>query len=74
MAALKPVGVNTTFATSTSSTQTGAISQQSDSLRIVAESAGVHVTFGPNPTATVDNFYVSATDDEVINDAPLIVR
>jgi hypothetical protein len=71
MAALKPVGVNTTFATSTSSTQTGAISQQSDSLRIVAETAGVHVAFGPNPTATVDNYYVSPTDDQIISLGPV---
>jgi hypothetical protein len=58
---VKPVGVNTTFASSTSSTQSVAIPLKTDSLRVVAEGAGVYVAIGANPTATVDNLYVPTT-------------
>jgi len=71
MTALKPVGVNTTFATSTTSAQSVNILQQSDSIRVVAEGAGVHVAIGTNPTATVDNFYVGVTDDQQISLGPV---
>ena len=71
MAALKPVGINTTFASSTSSAQSGAISHQSDAIRVVAEGAGVHVAIGTNPTATVDNYYVSSTEPETITIGPI---
>lgn len=71
MAATRPVGVNTTFATSTSSAQTGVFAKQSDTLRIVAESAGVHVAIGTNPTATVDNFYVPTLDDTNLSLGPV---
>ena len=71
MTALKPVGVNTTFATSATSAQTGAIAQQSDSIRVVAETAGVHVAIGTNPTATVENFYVPTTDATEISLGPV---
>lgn len=71
MTALKPVGVNTTFATSTTSAQSVAISQQTDSIRVVAETTGVHVAIGTNPTATVDNFYVTSTEPEVISLGPV---
>lgn len=63
---VKPVGVNTTFASSTSSTQSVAIPLKTDSIRIVCEDAGVHVAIGTNPTATVDNLYVPITDVELI--------
>ena len=71
MTALKPVGVNTTFATSTTSEQSVNIPQKSDSIRVVAEGAGVHVAIGTNPTATVDNFYVGTSDDQQISIGPV---
>ena len=71
MTALKPVGVNTTFSTSTASAQSANIAQQSDSIRIVAETAGVHVAIGTNPTATVENFYVPTTDATEISLGPV---
>jgi len=71
MTALKPVGVNTTFATSTTSAQSVEIAQKSDSVRVVAEGAGVHVAIGTNPTATVDNFYVPTTDATEISLGPV---
>ena len=71
MTALKPVGVNTTFATSVTSEDTDPIAQQSDSIRIVAVTEGVHVAIGTNPTATVDNFYVPVTDATEISLGPV---
>lgn len=71
MGALRPVGVNTTFATSTSSTQTSAIPQQSDTVRVVALDAGVHIAYGNNPTATSSNFFVSTTDTAEISLGPV---
>ena len=71
MTALKPVGVNTTFATGTGSTQSGAISQQSDSIRVVAITEGVHVAIGTDPTATVENFFVPVTDATEISLGPV---
>tara|TARA_B100000073_G_scaffold245099_1_gene205612 strand:+ start:6193 stop:6741 length:549 start_codon:yes stop_codon:yes gene_type:complete len=71
MAALKPVGINSTFATSATSASTAAIAQQTDSIRIVAETVGVHVAIGTNPTATTSDFYVSSTDDQVISIGPV---
>ena len=71
MAATRPVGVNTTFATSTSSTQSVVFAHQSDALRVVAEGAGVHVAIGTNPTATVDNYYVPTLDAEAISIGPV---
>lgn len=71
MSALKPVGINSTLSTTTSSSSTAAFSQQTDSLRVVAETAGVYVAIGTNPTATSENFYVSSTDSEVISLGPV---
>ena len=68
--ALNPVGVNTTFASGTTSAQSDPITMQSDSLRIVAETAGVYVAIGTNPTATDQNFYVSSIDTETIAIGP----
>ena len=67
MSALNPVGVNTTFASGTSSVASDALSLQSDSIRIVALSQGVHVAIGTNPVATDQNFFVTTTDPEVIS-------
>ena len=58
MSALKPVGVNTFFATSTTSARSEAISQQTDTIRVVCEGVGAHVAIGTLPVSTVDNFYV----------------
>jgi hypothetical protein len=69
--ATKPVGVNTTFATSSSSAQSVVFAHQSDSLRVVAEGVGVHVAFGTNPTATVDDFYVSSFEATEISLGPV---
>lgn len=58
---VKPVGVNTTFSSSTVSAQSVALPLKTDSIRVVCEGAGVHVAIGTNPTATVDNLYVPTT-------------
>lgn len=72
MGALKPVGVGTVFSTSTSSARSVAIPQQSDTIRVVAEGAGVHISAGVGePTATVDNFYVGTADNAEISIGPV---
>lgn len=71
MSATRPVGINSTIATSGTSTTTTAFQQQSDSLRIVAETAGVHVTYGANPVATTTDYYVSTTDTAEISLGPV---
>ena len=71
MTALKPVGVNTFFSTSTSSARSSAISQQTDTIRVVAESAGAHIAIGTLPTATVDDFYVGTSDATTISIGPV---
>ena len=74
MAATRSVGVNTTFGTSTSSAQSGIILRQSDTLRVVAEGAGVHVAIGTNPTATVDDYYVHTLDSSRISMGPVTTQ
>mgnify|MGYP001176405353 CR=1 FL=1 len=59
--AIKPVGINTVIATSTSSAQSSAISQQVENIRVVAESVGCYVAIGTNPVATNENFYVDSS-------------
>jgi len=71
MAALKPVGENQVIATSGTSAQSSAISQQSDALRVVAEGAGVHVAIGTNPTAAATHYYVSSNESDVITIGPI---
>ena len=66
MSALKPVGSNQVISSSGTSAQSSAISQQSDSLRIVSEGVGVHVAIGTNPTAVATDFYVSSNLSSVI--------
>ena len=70
MSALKPVGINTTISTSTTSAQSSVVSQQSDTIRVVAETVGVYVAIGTNPTATNENFYVGSTDSQRISIGP----
>ena len=60
--AIKPVGINSTVSTSTSSARTSAISQQTENIRVVAESVGCYVAIGTEPTATNENIYVSTSD------------
>jgi len=67
MAALKPVGVNTTLSTSGTSAQTIAIAQQCDAIRVAVEGAGVYVAIGTNPTATSTDYYVTTAEPEVIS-------
>jgi len=71
MGALRPVGINTTLATSNSSAQTAPIAQQSDTLRVVAIGTGIHVAYGNNPTATTSDFFVSTTDTSEISLGPV---
>ena len=59
--AIKPVGINTVIATSTSSAQSSAISQQVENIRVVAETVGCYVAIGTNPVATNENFYVDSS-------------
>ena len=58
MSALKPVGTGQVLATSTSAALSAAFNQQSDTIRVVAETAGCHVAIGANPVATAANLYV----------------
>ena len=71
MSALKPVGNNFVAATTNSSGVGATFSQKTDSVRIVAESAGVHVAIGTNPTAAATNVYVSTSDDLIISLGPV---
>jgi predicted metal-dependent TIM-barrel fold hydrolase len=59
--AIKPVGINTVLATSTTSAQSSAISQQVENIRVLAESVGCYVAIGTNPTATNEDFYVGVS-------------
>jgi len=65
----KPVGVNTFFALSSGSSVRGVatLSQQSDTLRVVAKGAGAHVAIGTLPTAAVTDYYVAAGEPETIS-------
>tara|TARA_R110002012_G_scaffold6194_1_gene28210 strand:+ start:159 stop:728 length:570 start_codon:yes stop_codon:yes gene_type:complete len=63
-----PVGINSALpinaSTSTRSVDTTA--HKTDALRVVAITAGAHVAIGTLPTATVQNYYVAAGEEEVI--------
>tara|TARA_R100000908_G_scaffold49605_1_gene24920 strand:- start:39 stop:596 length:558 start_codon:yes stop_codon:yes gene_type:complete len=70
--ALKAVGSNQTITTGTGATSTTAISQQTDTLRIVAEGAGCHVAIGTNPTAATTDIYIGISGgDEKISLGPV---
>lgn len=71
MACIKPVGINSVLTTSTSSVQTSAFLQKSDTLRVVTEGAGCHVAFGTNPTATDEDYYIPVTDPGRISLGPV---
>ena len=70
--ALKAVGTNQTITTSATPVLSAAISQQTDTLRIVAETVGVHVAIGTNPTAATTDIYIGTSGgDEKISLGPV---
>ncbi|MHA2023210.1 MAG: DUF7243 family protein [Candidatus Thorarchaeota archaeon] len=71
MSNVRPVGINSTLSTSTASVQTSAFQQQSDSVRILAEDAGVYVATGANPTATNENYYVGLQGSGTVSLGPV---
>ena len=71
MTAIRPVGINSTLSTTDTTQQTSAISQQSDNLRVVAETAGVYVNYGANPVSTNENIYVPVGEGEDISLGPV---
>ena len=58
--ALKPIGTCITQVTSASAVKTGPIAHKSDTLRLCAitKEAHVKVSFGSDPTATAEDFYI----------------
>ena len=74
MSALKAVGTGQVLSTSTSSAETTAFNQQTDRVRVVAESVGCHVAVGANPTATTADIYVSTGDPEEISLGPVAAQ
>jgi hypothetical protein len=71
MTAIRPVGINSTLSTTNTTQQTSAISQQSDTLRVVAETAGVYVNYGANPVSTNENIYIPVGEGEDISLGPV---
>ena len=69
MSAIKAVGTGQVISTTNgSATASNAFNQQTDTLRVVAESAGCHVAIGANPTATTSDIYVGVSGgDEKIS-------
>tara|TARA_B100000965_G_scaffold131035_1_gene109244 strand:+ start:269 stop:823 length:555 start_codon:yes stop_codon:yes gene_type:complete len=62
MSALKPVGTGQVITTgSGAAAASSAFNQQTDTLRVVAETSGCHVAIGANPTATTADVYVGIT-------------
>jgi len=74
MGALKPVGTGQVIATSTSAAASSAFDQQTDRIRVVAESAGCHVAVGANPTATTSDIYVGTSGAEEISLGPVAAQ
>ena len=71
-AALKTVGISSVLTTSSSSAvSTLPLAQQSDTIRVVAQTAGMHVAIGTNPTATAEDFFVTTTDTETLSIGPV---
>jgi len=65
----KPVGVNSSFAIANATNNRGVNTtlQQTDSLRVVAVTAGAHIAIGTLPTAAATNYYVAAGEAEVLS-------
>jgi hypothetical protein len=67
----KPVGSGSSIAiTSSTSVRSGAFSVQSDTLRVVALSAGAHVAIGTDPTASSLDYFVAAGTAETLALSP----
>ena len=71
--ALKPVGSGQVISTSGTAAASSAFKQQTDTLRIVAEGAGVHVAIGTLPVAVATDIYVPSGGggDEKISLGPV---
>lgn len=70
--ALKPVGSGQVISTSGTAAASAAFKQQTDTLRVVAEGAGVHVAIGTLPVAVATDIYVPAEGgDEKISLGPV---
>lgn len=54
----RPVGTGSSFSISGTSSQSGIISKQIDTLRVVSVGSDCHVAIGTNPTATNSDYYV----------------
>jgi len=50
---------------STSSAQTAATGASTEYVRVIADTDGVHIAFGANPTATTSSTYLGANDPEI---------
>ena len=67
MAAFKTVGATGTVTATASKVQSGAISQQSSYLRVVATAAPAQVAVGGNPTASATTLYLATNVPEIIS-------
>ena len=67
MAAFKTVGATGTVTATNSNVQSGAISQQSSYLRVVATAAPAQVAVGGNPTASATTLYLAQNVPEIIS-------
>lgn len=65
----KPVGVNSSFPTSSGTSARGVDTtlHQSEFLRVVAKGAGAHVAIGTLPTATTQNYFVHSGQEATIS-------
>ena len=63
----KPVGNCVTVATTGTSAQSSAISQQSDTLRVVSVGQNAYAKFGGNPTATTADYFLVSGIPETIS-------
>jgi hypothetical protein len=50
---------------STSSAQTAATNASTEYVRLIADTNGVFVAFGSNPTATTSSTYLAANNEEI---------
>tara|TARA_B100001094_G_scaffold28246_1_gene23650 strand:+ start:509 stop:1096 length:588 start_codon:yes stop_codon:yes gene_type:complete len=63
-----PVGINSALPITNVESKRGVDTtpHKTDALRVVAVGASAHIAIGPNPTATTQNYYISAGESEVI--------
>ena len=67
MAAFKTVGATGTVTATASNVKSGAISQQSSYLRVVATAAPAQVAVGGDPTASATTLYIAQNVPEIIS-------